>query len=172
MTDDRVVMMSSQGYNKLVSSENGKGLHWTCDINSELPIKLRQSGPGSERPFTMCQLIQNAVKNGGDRPAMYVERGGKYLCWTWRDYDRELFQFAKALASLKVTARSAVCIMGFNSPEWAIACMGGIMYEAVASGIYITNAPDAVLYQATHSDAEIIVVETLDHLKRFTVNLD
>ena len=28
------------------------------------------------------------------------------------------------------------------------------------------------MYQATHSDAEVIVVETAEHLKRFTVNLD
>ena len=103
---------------------------------------------------------------------MFVERGGKYLCWTWQDYDRDVRNFAKALASLSVTKRSACCIMGFNSPEWAVAFMGSIMYETVSSGIYITNAPEACLYQATHSEAEIIVVETLDHLKRFTVNLD
>lgn len=95
---------------------------------------------------------------------MFVERGGKYLCWTWQDYDREARMFAKALAKLNVTPRSCVCIMGFNAPEWTISFMGAILYEAVASGIYITNAPDACLYQATHSDSEIIVVETLEHL--------
>ena len=62
--------------------------------------------------------------------------------------------------------------MGFNSPEWAVACVGGILYEAVVTGVYITNEPAACLYQATHCDAEVVVVETLDHLKRFTVNLD
>ena len=40
------------------------------------------------------------------------------------------------------------------------------------TGIYITNTAEACLYQATHSDAEVIVVETAEHLKRFTVNLD
>ena len=94
----------------------------------------------------MCQLFQNTVKSGGDRPAFLVERGGKYLTWTWKDYGNEVYLFAKALASLNVTTRSAVNIMGFNAPEWVIAFMGGIMYEAVASGIYITNAPDACLY--------------------------
>jgi long-chain-fatty-acid--CoA ligase ACSBG len=45
-----------------------------------------------------------------------------------------------------MTTRSAVAIMGFNSPEWAIACMGAMMYEAVVTGIYITNEPEACLY--------------------------
>jgi len=41
MSDDRVVMMSAQGYQNLVNSENGKGLHWTCNVQDELPVKMR-----------------------------------------------------------------------------------------------------------------------------------
>lgn len=81
-------------------------------------------------------------------------------------------KFAKALWHLGVTEKSAVAIMGFNSPEWAIACMGSVLYNAVFTGIYITNAADACLYQTTHSDAEVVVVDNLDQLKRFTCNLD
>jgi long-chain-fatty-acid--CoA ligase ACSBG len=47
---------------------------------------------------------------------------------------------------MNITERSAVNIMGFNSPEWLIAYMGGVMYNCIATGIYITNEPDAVLY--------------------------
>lgn len=57
MTDDRVVMMSAGGYQSLVNTESGKGLHWTCNINDELPVKMRQAGPGSEVPFTMTQFF-------------------------------------------------------------------------------------------------------------------
>ena len=53
MADDRVVMMSTQGYKSLVGPTEGKGLHWTSNVNDELPIKMRQSGPGSEVPFTL-----------------------------------------------------------------------------------------------------------------------
>lgn len=83
MTDDRVVMMSSSGYQQLVNTSNGKGLHWTSNIHDELPVKMRQSGPGSEVPFTMPQMFQNAVNSGQDRPAMWIERGGAKICWTW-----------------------------------------------------------------------------------------
>ena len=62
--------------------------------------------------------------------------------------------------------------MGFNSPEWAITFMGSIMNNNVNTGIYITNQADAILYQAQHSEAEVVVVESADHLKRFTCNLD
>jgi len=146
MTDDRVVMMSSKGYKDLVQPENGKGLHWTCDINQELPIKMRQSGPGSEKPFTCCTLISNAVERGGDKPAMFVERGGVYQMTTWKDYGRQIKAFAKACTSLGCTSRAGVAIMGFNSPEWAIAYFGAICNDMVGTGIYGTNAPEACLY--------------------------
>ena len=172
MEDDRIVMMSVKGYKNMKKDQNGKGVNWTCDINDELPIKLKRNEPGSEPPLTLCTAFLNAVKFGRDRPSMYVERGGKYICWTWQDYYRDAMKFSKALAKLNVTTRSAVGIMGFNSPEWAISFVGAINYEAVVTGIYTTNAPDACLYQATHCDAEVIVMESLDHLKRFTCNLD
>lgn len=76
MADDRVVLMSSQGYKNLVNPIDGKGLHWVTDVNSEIPIKLRKSGPGSEAPTTVCNLFFDQVKKSGARAAMFVERNG------------------------------------------------------------------------------------------------
>ena len=96
MVDDRVVMMSAGGYQSLVNSQNGKGLHWTTNINDELPVKMRQSGPGSEVPFTMPQMFQQAVASGQDRPALWIERDGAKVCWTWNQYYNDSIKFAKA----------------------------------------------------------------------------
>jgi long-chain-fatty-acid--CoA ligase ACSBG len=113
-------------------------------------------------------MFLNAVKSGSDRSSMFVERDGKVLTWTWNQYYVDAMSFAKSMSKLKVTEKSSVAIMGFNSPEWAIAFIGGIMYNCVNTGIYSTNAPDACLYQAEHSEAEIIVVETVEMMNRFT----
>ena len=53
MADERIVTMSASGYKSLIGSTDGKGLHWTTDVHSELPVKVRPSGPGSERPITV-----------------------------------------------------------------------------------------------------------------------
>ena len=87
MVDNRVVMVSTDGYKNLINSDNGKGLHWTCDVNDELPVKMRASGVGSERPFTMCQLFLNAVASGGNRNSMFIERDGRKISMTWNDYN-------------------------------------------------------------------------------------
>ena len=127
MVDDRVVMVSSEGYKNLLNPEDGKGLHWTCDIKEELPIKMRSSGVGSERPFTVCQMFMNAAASGKDRASMFIERDNKKLVWTWKDYNNQVMAFSKACHHLGASEKSAVAIMGFNAPEWAIACMGAIM---------------------------------------------
>ena len=57
-----------------------------------------------------------------------------------------------------------MAIMGFNSPEWVIAFIGSMLNNNVNTGIYITNQADACLYQAQHSEAEVICVETVEQL--------
>lgn len=162
--------MSSQGYKSLVNPVNGKGLHWVTDVNSEIPIKVRSSGPGSEKPVTIPQLFFNQVKQSGPRNAIFVERNGKPVTWTWNQYYTESMSFAKACHKLQVKERSAVAIMGFNSPEWVFAFMGGVLNNLVGTGIYSTNASEACNYQADHSEAEVIVCETNDMLKRFDLS--
>ena len=61
--------------------------------------------------------------------------------------------------------------MGHNAPEWPIAFIGGIMANCISSGVYITNLPEACLYQADHSEAEVIVVDSIANLKKYEVFL-
>jgi long-subunit acyl-CoA synthetase (AMP-forming) len=55
---------------------------------------------------------------------MYVDRDGTVLTWTWDQYKQLGFDFAKSLSKLNIRERSAVAIMGFNSPEWVIGFIG------------------------------------------------
>ena len=63
-------------------------------------------------------------------------------------------------------------IFGYNSPEWAICFFGSIIHNNVVSGVYITNGPEACHYQAEHSEAEVIVVDTAEQLKLYMGLID
>ena len=52
MESSKVLSISQKGYQDLIGSD-GKNLHWTTDIDVELPIKLEKRGPGSEEPITL-----------------------------------------------------------------------------------------------------------------------
>jgi len=36
--------MSQEGFQKLIGAETGKNVYWTCDIKTELPIKMGNEG--------------------------------------------------------------------------------------------------------------------------------
>jgi len=84
---------------------------------------------------------------------------------------KEADAFTKAMSVVGVQERKAVNIMGHNAPEWIIAFMGGIQYNCIVSGVYPTNNAEACLYQADHSEAELIVVDSVEQLKKYEVNL-
>lgn len=82
--------------------------------------------------------------------------------WTWKEYLTDAMNFAKALSVVGIEDKKAINIMGFNAPEWLICNFGAILHNQVVSGVYITNGADACLYQAEHSEAQVIAVDTID----------
>lgn len=102
---------------------------------------------------------------------MLVERNGAIQKWTFYEGYQEALSFAKSLHAIGCTERKCVNIMGFNSPEWIIAYHGSIFFNDYVTGVYITNQAEACLYQAEHSEAEVIVVDTVAQLKKYYGNL-
>ena len=73
---------------------------------------------------------------------------------------------AKAFIALGLEPRKSVGILGFNSPEWFFSDLAAIFCNAISVGIYTTNSPDACKYMADHSNANILVVEDANQLKK------
>ena len=93
-----------------------------------MPIKLAETGVAAEiKPETLCTVFKRCAEIRGDFPSMKVMRDKKELSWTWRQYYSDAFAFAKSLNALGLDDKKAVNIMGFNSPEWAIALFGSVL---------------------------------------------
>ena len=130
----------------MVNAQDGKNLYWTSEIDVEIPIKIKTSGFGSEAPTTLSQLFIKTALKQGDKPAIYIERGGKVLSWTWSQYLKDVNAFAKAMHAVGVQERKSVNIMGHNAPEWVIAFQGGVASNCIVSGVYPTNNAEACFY--------------------------
>jgi long-chain-fatty-acid--CoA ligase ACSBG len=98
---------------------------------------------------------------------MRVTRNKKLLTWTYEQYFADCCNFGKALIALNITPHRSVNIIGFNAPEWSITFYGSIFGNCLPVGIYTTNGPEACHYVASHSEAEVVVVENQEHLKKF-----
>jgi len=147
----------------------GKGIHWTTQLDQELPVKvaLHPNDPASHTPITVVEQFQECVAKYGSFTALRVERDGKWIEWTYDQYYHDCCRFGKSLLKLGMNRFDTTVIMGFNSPEWFIADIGTILAGGVASGIYTTNGVEATHYIAEHSKAKFAFVDTAEQVDKF-----
>ena len=157
------VEMTLEGLKEIKVGPDGKNVYWATELNQELPIKMGSNGISKNlKPETVSAVFKKAVALRGDNPALKVMRDNKEYSWTWNQFYSQSMSFAKSLDKVGVEQRKVVNIMGFNSPEWAIAFFGSILHSNPVSGVYTTNGPDACKYQAEHSEAQAVVVDTIE----------
>ena len=148
-------MRNSTPENKL------KNVLWTCDPNVELPILMRKSGYGSEKPKTLFDVWEEQLEKCSKLNAMAVKDTTTNQ-WVFSTYN-ELYNMVKLLASAfisrGVNETVGIAVLGFNHPVWVIAYHAAIFANCINTGIYITNAADACKYVLENSDSEVILVE-------------
>ena len=114
--------------------------------------------------------------------ALFVDRVRKYAAqatnvfyfrshdrWegnSWQQFEQETFDFATALLSLQLRHGGSVCILMGNVPEWPISDIGTIMAGGVGVGLYPTSSAEQIAYIINHSDAEFVLVDSREQLKK------
>mmetsp|Transcript_7356 Transcript_7356/g.7207 ORF Transcript_7356/g.7207 Transcript_7356/m.7207 type:complete len:441 (+) Transcript_7356:18-1340(+) len=162
----------SESAQSLTSNPDGKHLHWTTDINEELPICMLPYKQGQEAPVTFVELFQKTVIECPHKPALRVKKGDKWKTWTFQEYYSDALLFATSLISLGISQRKVVNIIGFNSPEWILSYAGSALANCIPTGIYTTSGTETCHYIADHSEAELIVAQNESHLMKYLKVID
>jgi long-subunit acyl-CoA synthetase (AMP-forming) len=116
---------------------------------------------------TIMEAFKETADKHGNRIALKHKVGGQWKETTWKDYYQQVRTTARAFMSLGLEKGKAVSILGNNCPQWFISDLAGVFAGAVPGGIYTTNSPDQCQYIASHSEANIAVVENADQLAKF-----
>lgn len=116
-------------------------------------------------PTTPARLIDQARRRP-DATAYLVHDGEGWKASTWRDYADQARRAARALIALGVEADDSVCILGFNRPQWTVTANAAMMVGARPAGIYWTSAPPESAYILQHSQAPVLLVETLEQVEQ------
>ncbi|MES2104301.1 MAG: AMP-dependent synthetase/ligase [Pseudomonadota bacterium] len=95
----------------------------------------------------------------GAKPAYFIRDQTAWQATSWADYAEQVQASARALLALGVQKGDAVCILGFNRPEWVIMDIAAMMVGAVAAGIYWTSASEEIEYIVNHSGCTVMLVE-------------
>lgn len=111
-------------------------------------------------PFVAApaRLLATAQQLGAV-PAYYERGASQWEPTSWSQYADQVRCAARALIALGVQPGEAVCILGFNRPEWVIMDHAAMMIGAVAAGIYWTSAASEVEYIVDHSHCAVLVAE-------------
>lgn len=133
----------------------------------------KQDGLPPVIPKTLSEFLIENVENYPLEPSMHAEFiKGTWTTWNWTQVFDISYRFAKALVGVGATHRSAVNIIGFNSPYWVWAFYGTILADNIAVGVYTTNEPGACQYVAEHSSAEVILAEDEKQMQKYLDVLD
>ncbi|XP_067017003.1 long-chain-fatty-acid--CoA ligase ACSBG2-like [Acropora muricata] len=139
---------------------------WTTKADDGVKLRMGSSGATSRVPRTVVQKLERAVRVAPKRVALSVKRNGEWVQWNYQEYYGAVRCAAKSFIKLGLEPYHGVGILGFNAPEWIISYLGAIFAGGLAVGIYATNSPEACHYVAENSDANILVVENDQQLKK------
>lgn len=101
-----------------------------------------------------------------ERPAYFVRDDTGWQPTSWATLLARVQQAARALVAIGVQPGQAVCILGFNRPEWLVMDHAAMMVGATTAGIYWTSAPNEVEYVLAHSQAPLLLLEDAGQLAK------
>jgi long-chain acyl-CoA synthetase len=110
---------------------------------------------------------QAAREDLRDRPRFLVQKeGGGWIEVTWGELALRVERLASFLIDRGVDAGSKVAIMANTRLEWGVAVLALMAARGTLVPVYPTLTAEHLIHILGHSDSEVLVVETAEHLKR------
>jgi long-chain acyl-CoA synthetase len=122
---------------------------------------------------TIPDAFADTVAAQGDHPAYSDKQGLEpgtpgWRTLSWRELRETGLDVAAALVDLGVQRGDRVAIMACNRIEHVLADLGALHAGATPMSIYNTLSPSQVSYVAGHSEPSVVVLETADHVARWS----
>lgn len=128
--------------------------------------KAPQNECNSMSATTILHHLERNATEHGARPALHDKLTGSWRSTSWSEYNRLTRLCARAMLDLGLGEGDVVTILGANRPEWVITALGAMRIGGVSAGIYTSCSAEEIGYIIGHSDAPLVIVETLEQLGR------
>ena len=120
---------------------------------------------------SIAHAFADTVDELGDTPAFSDKIGIDGPGWrtlSWRELREQGLDLAAAFVELGVQPGDRVAIMASNRIEHVLADIGAMHAGATSMSIYNTLSRSQVAYVAEHSAPSVVVLETADHVDRWS----
>ena len=115
---------------------------------------------------SIVHVLLDTAHRQPERAALREKVGGRWRETTWREYAAAVRRTARGLIRLGVKPGQAVCIVGWNSPEWLVADLAVMAIGAVPAPLYTTSTAAQAAYVAEHCGARVLVADSPEQLRK------
>ena len=120
---------------------------------------------------SIAHAFADTVEELGDSPAFSDKIGIEGAGWrtlSWRELREQGLDIAAAFVELGVQPGDRVALMASNRLEHVLADIAAMHAGATSMSIYNTLSRSQVTYVAEHSAPSVVVLETSDHVDRWS----
>ena len=120
---------------------------------------------------SIAHAFADTVEELGDSPAFSDKIGIEGTGWrtlSWNELREQGLEIAAAFVDLGVQPGDRIAIMASNRLEHVLADIGAMHAGATSMSIYNTLSRSQVAYVAEHSAPRVVVLETSDHVARWS----
>ncbi|MGY1747390.1 AMP-dependent synthetase/ligase [Blastococcus sp. SYSU D00695] len=116
-------------------------------------------GPDEALP----DMLAENVAEHGDEVGLRVQRSGRWVDVTWREFGEQVRGVAKGLVAAGVQAGDRVALQARTRYEWTVVDYAVWTAGAVVVPVYETSSPDQVAWILADSGATAMIVEKGEH---------
>ncbi len=113
-------------------------------------------------------MFHRIVSNRPDGVGYRTKRGGAWVDVTWRETEDTVRRIARSLIALGAKHGDRICILADTRIEWMECDLGITTCGGATVGIYPSSLAEDCAYIIEHCDADIVIVENDDQLRKLT----
>jgi len=115
---------------------------------------------------SIVHALLDTARRRGDAVALREKLDGRWREITWAQYAAEVRRAARGLIRLGVEPGQAVCIVGWNSPEWLVADLASMAVGAVPAPLYANATAQQAAYIAGHCGARLLFADAPEQIRK------
>jgi long-chain acyl-CoA synthetase len=116
--------------------------------------------------FTLPQLLARNVASHPNAPALREKDRGIWITHSWRDYDRNVSEFANGLAALGFKRGDKTTVVGDNRPRLYWAQIASQSLGGIAVPVFQDSIASELVYVLNHAEVAVIVAEDQEQVDK------
>ncbi|MEE8585525.1 MAG: long-chain fatty acid--CoA ligase [Acidobacteriota bacterium] len=126
-----------------------------------MPTRIYTAPRGSSKPVLGCtlpSLLEEACRNNPTPRALNQMVGEEWVSWSSEEFRQAAGETALGLLDIGLARQDRVCLFMHSDADFGIVDMGCLVAGVIDVPIYLTHAPDSILFVLRHAQARALVV--------------